>query len=66
MDNEIEPSLPLDIPEQSEVNTGQKIGNARVSSKDQNLDQQLTALKKEKSSASLPTSPAARLRTGQG
>lgn len=48
MSNETEPSLPLDIPEQSEVVTGQKIGYARVSSKDQNLDRQLAALKKEK------------------
>lgn len=48
MSNETEPSLPLDIPEQSEVITGQKIGYARVSSKDQNLDRQLAALKKEK------------------
>ena len=39
---------PLDIPEQPEVVTGQKIGYARVSSKDQNLDRQLAALKKEK------------------
>ena len=48
MNNETEPSLPLDIPEQPEVVTGQKIGYARVSSKDQNLDRQLAALKKEK------------------
>lgn len=48
MSNETEPSLPLDIPEQPEVVTGQKIGYARVSSKDQNLDRQLAALKKEK------------------
>jgi len=48
MTNETEPSLPLDISEQSEVITGQKIGYARVSSKDQNLDRQLAALKKEK------------------
>ena len=48
MSNETEPSLPLDIPEQSEVVAGQKIGYARVSSKDQNLDRQLAALKKEK------------------
>ena len=48
MANETEPSLPLDIPEQPEVVTGQKIGYARVSSKDQNLDRQLAALKKEK------------------
>ena len=48
MSNETEPSLPLDLPEQPEVVTGQKIGYARVSSKDQNLDRQLVALKKEK------------------
>lgn len=48
MANETEPSLPLDLPEQPEVVTGQKIGYARVSSKDQNLDRQLAALKKEK------------------
>lgn len=48
MGNETEPSLPLDIPEQSEVIAGQKIGYARVSSKDQNLDRQTAALKKEK------------------
>lgn len=48
MSNETESSLPLDIPEQSEVITGQKIGYARVSSKDQNLDRQTAALKKEK------------------
>ena len=48
MANETEPSLPLDIPEQPEVVTGQKIGYARVGSKDQNLDRQLAALKKEK------------------
>lgn len=48
MSNETEPSLPLDIPEQPEVIVGQKIGYARVSSKDQNLDRQLAALKKEK------------------
>ena len=48
MSNETEPSLPLDILEQPEVVTGQKIGYARVSSKDQNLDRQTAALKKEK------------------
>ena len=48
MSNETEPSLPLDISEQPEAVAGQKIGYARVSSKDQNLDRQLAALKKEK------------------
>lgn len=48
MNNETEPSPPLDIPEQPEVVVGQKIGYARVSSKEQNLDRQLAALKKEK------------------
>ena len=48
MDNGTEPSLPLDIPEHSEVISGQKIGYARVSSKDQNLERQTAALKKEK------------------
>ena len=48
MDNETEPSLPLDISEHSEVIAGQKVGYARVSSKDQNLERQTAALKKEK------------------
>ena len=48
MSNETEPSLPLDLPEHPEVIKGQKVGYARVSSKDQNLDRQLAALKKEK------------------
>ena len=48
MTNETEPSLPLDIPEQPEAVAGQKIGYARVSSKDQNLDRQTAELKKEK------------------
>ena len=48
MTNGTEPSLPLDIPEQPEVISGQKIGYARVSSKDQNLERQTAALKKEK------------------
>lgn len=48
MDNGTEPSLPLDMPEQSGVIAGQKIGYARVSSKDQNLDRQMARLKQEK------------------
>ena len=48
MDNGTEPSLPLDIAEHSEVISGQKVGYARVSSKDQNLERQTAALKKEK------------------
>lgn len=48
MTNGTEPPLPLDIPEQSEAIAGQKIGYARVSSKDQNLERQIAALKKEK------------------
>lgn len=48
MDNGTEPSLPLDIPEHTEVISGQKVGYARVSSKDQNLERQTAALKKEK------------------
>ena len=48
MDNGTEPPLPLDIPEHSEVISGQKVGYARVSSKDQNLERQTAALKKEK------------------
>ena len=48
MDNGTEPSLPLDIPEHSEAIAGQKVGYARVSSKDQNLERQTAALKKEK------------------
>ena len=48
MTNGTELPLPLDIPEQPEVVSGQKIGYARVSSKDQNLERQTAALKKEK------------------
>ncbi|MGP5029489.1 MULTISPECIES: recombinase family protein [Corynebacterium] len=48
MTNGTEPPLPLDIPEQPEAIAGQKIGYARVSSKDQNLERQTAALKKEK------------------
>src|SRR5699024_7115 len=48
MTNGTEPSLPLEIPEHSEVVSGQKVGYARVSSKDQNLERQTAALQKEK------------------
>ncbi|WJZ16921.1 hypothetical protein CGUA_01605 [Corynebacterium guangdongense] len=48
MPNGTEPSLPLDLPEQSGVIAGQKIGYARVSSKDQNLDRPMARLKQEK------------------
>lgn len=48
MTNGTEPPLPLDIAEQPEVISGQKIGYARVSSKDQNLERQMVVLKKEK------------------
>ena len=48
MTNGTEPPLPLDIPEQSEAIAGQKIGYARVSSKDQHLARPPAALKKEK------------------
>ena len=48
MDNETEPSLPLEVPEQAEIIAGQKVGYAMVSSKDQNLERQTAALKKEK------------------
>lgn len=48
-----EPSLPLDIIEQPEVISGQKVGYARVSAGEQNLDRQVAQLKAEKCS---PTS----------
>lgn len=41
-------SLPLDITEQPEAISGQKVGYARVSSHDQNLDRQIAQLKAEK------------------
>lgn len=63
MTNGTEPPLPLDIPEQSEAIAGQKIGYARVSSKDQNLERQTAALKKRKSSAYSPTPLVVRPRT---
>ena len=43
-----EPSLPLDIAEQPEVISGQKVGYARVSTGEQNLDRQVARLKAEK------------------
>lgn len=45
MTNGTEPSLPLNIPEQPEVIAGQKVGYARVSSFEQNLDRQLDQLR---------------------
>ena len=48
MTNGTEPSLPLEITEQLGVISGQKVGYARVSSKDQNLDRQIEQLKAEK------------------
>lgn len=47
MDKRTEVSLPLDITEQSEAVIGEKVGYARVSSKDQNLDRQTELLRKE-------------------
>lgn len=43
-----EPSLPLEIAEQLGAISGQKMGYARVSSKDQNLERQIEQLKAEK------------------
>lgn len=48
MTNGTEPSLPPEITEQSGVISGQKVGYARVSSKDQNLERQIEQLKAEK------------------
>lgn len=48
MTNGTGPSLPLEITEQLGVISGQKVGYARVSSKDQNLDRQIEQLKAEK------------------
>ena len=45
MTNRTEPSLPLEITEQLGVISGQKVGYARVSSKDQNLERQIEQLK---------------------
>lgn len=44
MPNGTEPSLPLDINEHQDVVLGQKVGYARVSSSEQNLDRQLDQL----------------------
>lgn len=48
MTKRTEPSLPLDITEQPEVISGQKVGYARVSTGEQNLDRQVAQLKAEK------------------
>ena len=48
MSNGTEPSLPLEITEQLGAISGQKVGYARVSSKDQNLERQIEQLKAEK------------------
>ncbi|MGJ4089536.1 hypothetical protein [uncultured Corynebacterium sp.] len=48
MTNGTEPSLPLEITEQLGVISGQKVGYAWVSSKDQNLERQVEQLKAEK------------------
>ncbi|WJY73472.1 recombinase family protein [Corynebacterium auriscanis] len=47
MDKRTDVSLPLDISEQPEVVSGEKVGYARVSSKDQNLERQTELLRKE-------------------
>lgn len=47
MDSETEPCLPLDLIEQPDAVYGQKVGYARVSSKDQNLARQEELLRKE-------------------
>lgn len=48
MTKRTEPSLPLDITEQPEAIFGQKVGYARVSTGEQNLDRQVAQLKAEK------------------
>lgn len=45
MSNGTEPSLPLKFGEQQDVVVGQKVGYARVSSLEQNLDRQLDQLR---------------------
>ncbi|MCX2162829.1 recombinase family protein [Corynebacterium auriscanis] len=47
MDKRTDVSLALDISEQPEVVSGEKVGYARVSSKDQNLERQTELLRKE-------------------
>ena len=45
MNNGTEPSLPLEIDELQDVVVGQKVGYARVSSLEQNLDRQIDQLR---------------------
>ncbi|MEX3505761.1 recombinase family protein [Corynebacterium sp. LK2510] len=45
MPNGTEPSLPLELDEHQDVVVGQKVGYARVSSLEQNLDRQLDQLR---------------------
>ncbi len=47
MDKRPNVSLPLNLAEQPEAITGEKVGYARVSSKDQNLERQTELLRKE-------------------
>lgn len=47
MDKRTDVSLPLDITEVSEAVIGEKVGYARVSSKEQNLERQTEQLRKE-------------------
>lgn len=48
MDKRTDVSLPLDITEVSEAVVGEKVGYARVSSKEQNLERQTEQLRKKK------------------
>ncbi|MDK4327717.1 recombinase family protein [Corynebacterium pseudodiphtheriticum] len=47
MDKRTDVSLPLDITEVSEAVVGEKVGYARVSSKEQNLERQTEQLRKK-------------------